>query len=60
MTVPKIPKYFKFIPKDFIQKIVNGMNLKNGAMTIEVFIDEEDVKQQKITVDPMDLICAIR
>ena len=41
MTVPQIPKYFKFIPKDFIQKIVNGMNLKNGAMTIEVFIDKE-------------------
>lgn len=41
MTVPKIPKYFKFIPKEFIQKIVDGMNLKNGAMTIEVFIDNE-------------------
>ena len=41
MTVSKIPKYFKFIPKEFIQKIVDGMNLKNGAMTIEVFIDNE-------------------
>ena len=41
MTVPKIPKYFKFIPKEFIQKIVDGMNLRNGAMTIEVFIDNE-------------------
>lgn len=41
MTVPKIPKHFKFIPKEFIQKIVDGMNLKNGAMTIEVFIDND-------------------
>lgn len=39
MTVPTIPSYFKFNPKDFIQQIVSGMNLKNGAMTIEVFID---------------------
>lgn len=39
MTVPSIPKYFKFNPRDFIQKIVTGMELKNGAMTIEVFID---------------------
>lgn len=41
MTVPKIPSYFKFKPKDFIQKIVSGMNLKDGAMTIEVFISED-------------------
>ena len=41
MTVPKVPSYFKFDPKEFIQKIVDGMNLKNGAMTIEVFIDQE-------------------
>ena len=40
MTVPQIPNYFNFIPKEFIQKIVDGMNLKNGAMTIEVFIDK--------------------
>lgn len=38
MTVPKIPSYFKFTPKEFIQQIVSGMNLKDGAMTIEVFI----------------------
>lgn len=41
MTVPSIPQYFQFNPKDFIQKIVDGMNLKNGAMTIEVFIDNQ-------------------
>ena len=41
MTVPSIPKYFQFNPKDFIQKIVDGMKLKNGAMTIEVFIDNQ-------------------
>ena len=40
MTVPTIPKFFKFIPKELIQTIVTGMNLKNGVMTIEVFIDE--------------------
>lgn len=41
MTVPKIPSYFKFIPKEFIQQIVSGMNLKDGAMTIEVFISND-------------------
>ena len=41
MTVPKIPSYFKFVPKDFIQCIVSGMKLKDGAMTIEVFISED-------------------
>ena len=41
MTVPKIPAYFKFVPKDFIQQIVSGMNLKDGAMTIEVFISND-------------------
>ena len=41
MTVPFVPKYFQFSPKDYIQKIVDGMNLKNGAMTIEIFIDNQ-------------------
>lgn len=41
MTVPKIPSYFKFVPKEFIQQIVSGMNLKDGAMTIEVFISND-------------------
>lgn len=41
MTVPKIPSYFKFIPKEFIQQIVSGLNLKDGAMTIEVFISND-------------------
>ena len=41
MTVPIIPKFFKFVPKDFIQQIVTGMDLKDGAMTIEVFINED-------------------
>lgn len=39
MTVPKVPEYFKFFPKELIQQIVDGMELKNGVMTIEVFID---------------------
>jgi len=41
MTVPKTPEYFQFVPKDFIQTIVSGMNLKNGVMTIEVFISDD-------------------
>ena len=41
MTVPKIPSYFKFVPKEFIQQIVSGMNLKDGTMTIEVFINDD-------------------
>ena len=41
MTVPKLPNYFKFVPKEFIQQIVDGMELKNGAMTIEVFINKK-------------------
>lgn len=40
MTVVNIPEFFNFSPKEFIQNIVNGMGLKNGVMTIEVFIDE--------------------
>lgn len=41
MTIPKIPNYFKFTPKEYIQQIVSGMNLKDGAMTIEVFISND-------------------
>ncbi len=41
MTVPEVPEYFQFVPKEFIQTIVTGMNLKDGAMTIEVFISED-------------------
>lgn len=49
MTVPKIPSYFKFVPKNFIQQIVSGMNLKDGAMTIEVFIsDDGDIKASEL------------
>lgn len=49
MTVPKIPSFFKFVPKDFIQQIVSGMNLKNGAMTIEVFIsDDGNIKASEL------------
>lgn len=49
MTVPKIPSYFKFVPKEFIQQIVSGMNLKDGAMTIEVFIsDDGNIKASEL------------
>ncbi len=41
MTVPKTPEFFKFVPKEFIQTIVTGMGLLDGAMTIEVFISED-------------------
>ena len=41
MTVPKVPEYFNFVPRELIQTIVDGMRLKNGVMTIEVFIDED-------------------
>ena len=41
MTVPKLPSYFKFNPKEFIQTIVDGMSLENGVMTIEVFISPD-------------------
>lgn len=40
MTVTKVPNFFNFKPKDLIQQIVDGMNLKNGVMTIEVFVDK--------------------
>ena len=49
MTVPKTPAHFNFVPKEFIQQIVSGMNLKNGAMTIEVFVsDKGDVKASEL------------
>ena len=49
MTVPQIPSYFKFVPKDFIQQIVTGMNLRDGAMTIEVFIsDDGNIKASEL------------
>lgn len=40
MTTPEVPKHFKFVPKELIQQIVDGMKLKNGAMTIEIFVDQ--------------------
>lgn len=40
MQLLQTPDYFKFEPKEYIQQIVDGMELKNGAMTIEVFVDE--------------------
>lgn len=49
MTVPNIPSYFKFVPKNFIQQIVSGMNLRDGAMTIEVFVsDNGDIKASEL------------
>lgn len=41
MTVPEVPKFFNFLPKKLIQQIVDGMELENGVMTIEVFVDED-------------------
>lgn len=49
MTVPNTPSYFKFVPKNFIQQIVSGMNLRDGAMTIEVFVsDNGDIKASEL------------
>ena len=49
MTVTQIPSYFKFMPKKFIQQIVSGMDLKDGVMTIEVFIsDDGNVKASEL------------
>ena len=49
MTVTQIPSYFKFVPKKFIQQIVSGMYLKDGVMTIEVFIsDDGNVKASEL------------
>ena len=49
MTVTQIPSYFKFVPKNFIQQIVSGMDLKDGVMTIEVFIsDDGNVKASEL------------
>ena len=49
MTVTQIPSYFKFVPKKFIQQIVSGMDLKDGVMTIEVFIsDDGNVKASEL------------
>lgn len=41
MQLLEPPKYFKIHPKEYIQKIIDGMELKNGAMTIEVFISKD-------------------
>lgn len=49
MTVPNTPSYFKFVPKNFIQQIVSGMNLRDGVMTIEVFVsDNGDIKASEL------------
>lgn len=41
MQLVDYPDYFEISPKEYIQKIVDGMCLKNGAMTIEVFISNK-------------------
>lgn len=41
MQLIDYPEYFEENPKKYIQKIVDGMELKNGAMTIEVFITDK-------------------
>lgn len=38
MQLIEYPNYFETNPKTYIQTIVDGMGLKNGAMTIEVFV----------------------
>ncbi len=41
MQLIEYPKYFETSPKEFVQRIVDGMNLKNGAMTIELFVSDD-------------------
>jgi len=36
-----LPKNFNFIPDDFIQKIITSMNLRNGYIHLECFIDKK-------------------
>lgn len=38
MTCINQPDYFDMMPKEYIQKIVDGFGLKNGTMTIEIFV----------------------
>lgn len=38
MTCINQPDYFEMTPKKYIQKIVDGFGLKNGTMTIEIFV----------------------
>lgn len=38
MTCINQPNYFEMTPKEYIQKIVDGFGLKNGTMTIEIFV----------------------
>lgn len=35
-----VPENFKFVPDDFIQRIVTSMNLRNGYIHSECFIDQ--------------------
>lgn len=38
MTCINHPRYFEMTPKKYVQKIVDGFELKNGTMTIEIFV----------------------
>ena len=49
MTVPDPSKYFNVKPKEYIQRIVDGMSLKDGVMTIEVFVNKKgDIKASEL------------
>lgn len=41
ITTPKKPKIFQFEARELLQKIVTGMNLKNGYIHMETFIDKQ-------------------
>lgn len=38
MTCIHQPNYFEMTPKEYIQRIVDAFKLKNGTMTIEIFV----------------------
>lgn len=41
ITTPDKPQHFDFQPQDLMQRVVNGMNLKNGYIHMELFISDK-------------------
>lgn len=41
ITTPEKPKLFNFEPQEMLQKIISGMELKNGYIHLETFVDKE-------------------
>lgn len=41
ITTPQKPEHFKFEPNALMQKLVNGMDLRNGYIHMELFINKD-------------------